>query len=129
MVELLEIDEVQARAVMNIQARWLSQPHHLRMVAEYDRLVAMITDREATLSSPERLRQQSARSAASIWPDRTTADIGLTGRDLPSPSGCVRWRVAMQGFGAVGARGGGCDNGPRFKPGAEHRQVRAPRLR
>lgn len=56
-IELLDIDEVQARAVMDIQARWLTDPQHQRLVDEYDRAVATIAELEATLASPERVRE------------------------------------------------------------------------
>jgi DNA gyrase subunit A len=54
---LLEIDEIQARAILDMQLRRLAALERQQLTDEYDQLMAQIADYEAILASPERQRQ------------------------------------------------------------------------
>ncbi len=57
LMQLLEIDEVQARAILDMQLRRLAALERQALVDEYEELMAKIADYEAILASPERQRQ------------------------------------------------------------------------
>ena len=57
LMELLEIDEEQARAILDMQLRKLAALERQALVDEYEDLMAKIADYEAILASPERQRQ------------------------------------------------------------------------
>ncbi len=57
LMELLEIDEVQARAILDMQLRRLAALERQALADEYEELMAKIADYEAILASPERQRQ------------------------------------------------------------------------
>ena len=57
LMTLLEIDEVQARAILDMQLRRLAALERQHLQDEYDELMAKIADYEAILASPERQRQ------------------------------------------------------------------------
>jgi DNA gyrase subunit A len=57
LMDLLEIDEVQARAILDMQLRRLAAMERQQLVDEYDELMTQIADYEAILASPERQRQ------------------------------------------------------------------------
>ena len=57
LMTLLEIDEVQARAILDMQLRRLAALERQALVSEYEELMAKIADYEAILASPERQRQ------------------------------------------------------------------------
>jgi DNA gyrase subunit A len=57
LMELLEIDEAQARAILDMQLRKLAALERQALVDEYEDLMAKIADYEAILASPERQRQ------------------------------------------------------------------------
>ncbi len=57
LMTLLEIDEVQARAILDMQLRRLAALERQALVSEYEELMARIADYEAILASPERQRQ------------------------------------------------------------------------
>ena len=57
LIELLEIDEAQARAILDMQLRRLAALERQALADEYDDLMAKIADYEAILASPERQRQ------------------------------------------------------------------------
>ena len=57
LIELLEIDEAQARAILDMQLRKLAALERQALVDEYEDLMAKIADYEAILASPERQRQ------------------------------------------------------------------------
>jgi DNA gyrase subunit A len=57
LMELLEIDELQARAILDMQLRKLAALERQQLVDEYDELMAQIADYEAILASPERQRE------------------------------------------------------------------------
>ncbi len=56
LIELLDIDEVQARAILDMQLRRLAALERQKIIEEHDRLEAMIIDYQAILDSPQRQR-------------------------------------------------------------------------
>src|SRR3954464_3777823 len=56
LMTLLEIDEIQATAILDMQLRRLAALERQRLQSEYDELMAEIADYEAILASPERQR-------------------------------------------------------------------------
>jgi DNA gyrase subunit A len=57
LMQLLDIDEVQARAILDMQLRRLAALERQALADEYEELMAKIADYEAILASPERQRQ------------------------------------------------------------------------
>jgi DNA gyrase subunit A len=57
LMDLLEIDEEQARAILDMQLRRLAALERQQLIDEFDELMARIADYEAILASPERQRQ------------------------------------------------------------------------
>ena len=57
LMDLLEIDEEQARAILDMQLRRLAALERQALTDEYEDLMAKIADYEAILASPERQRQ------------------------------------------------------------------------
>ncbi len=57
LMELLEIDEEQARAILDMQLRLLAALERQALLDEYEELMAKIADYEAILASPDRQRQ------------------------------------------------------------------------
>ncbi len=57
LMALLEIDEVQATAILDMQLRRLAALERQHLQDEYDELMAKIADYEAILAAPERQRQ------------------------------------------------------------------------
>jgi DNA gyrase subunit A len=57
LMTLLEIDEIQARAILDMQLRKLAALERQELVNERDELEAKIADYESILASPERQRQ------------------------------------------------------------------------
>ena len=57
LMTLLEIDEIQARAILDMQLRKLAALERQELVNERDELAAKIADYESILASPERQRQ------------------------------------------------------------------------
>ena len=77
LMELLEIDEVQARAILEMQLRRLAALERQKIIDEHDKLEAMILDYEDILAKPERQRQIISEDLAEIVekygdPRRTT---------------------------------------------------------
>jgi DNA gyrase subunit A len=66
LMDLLEIDEEQARAILDMQLRRLAALERQQLVDEYDDLMAKIADYEAILASPERQRQIVSDELAEI---------------------------------------------------------------
>ncbi|NED56839.1 DNA gyrase subunit A, partial [Micromonospora aurantiaca] len=54
---LLEIDEIQAQAILDMQLRKLAALERQQITDEYDKLMAEIADYNDILASPERQRQ------------------------------------------------------------------------
>jgi DNA gyrase subunit A len=57
LMDLLEIDEVQARAILDMQLRKLAALERQQLTDEYEELMAQIADYEGILASPERQRE------------------------------------------------------------------------
>src|SRR6202034_3827887 len=57
LMQLLEIDEIQARAILDMQLRKLAALERQELVDERDELEAKVADYESILASPERQRQ------------------------------------------------------------------------
>ncbi|HET8600952.1 MAG TPA: DNA gyrase subunit A [Segeticoccus sp.] len=57
LIQLLDIDEIQARAILDMQLRRLAALERQRILEEHDELQAKIDDYNAILASPERQRQ------------------------------------------------------------------------
>jgi DNA gyrase subunit A len=56
LIGLLEIDEIQATAILNMQLRRLAALERQKIIDRYDELMALIEDYNSILSSPERQR-------------------------------------------------------------------------
>src|SRR3954454_9149607 len=63
---LLEIDEIQARAILDMQLRRLAALERQRIIDEYAELERLISDYEAILQSPERQRQIVGEELAEV---------------------------------------------------------------
>ncbi|MEV3921375.1 DNA gyrase subunit A [Actinomadura coerulea] len=57
LMNLLEIDEIQAQAILDMQLRKLAALERRQITDEYDKLMAEITDYNEILASPERQRR------------------------------------------------------------------------
>jgi DNA gyrase subunit A len=57
LMDLLEIDEIQARAILDMQLRRLAALERQQLIDEYEELMAEIAEYEAILASPERQRE------------------------------------------------------------------------
>jgi len=66
LMELLDIDELQATAILDMQLRRLAALEHQRIVDEYDELMARITDYNDILSNEPRQRSIIADELAEI---------------------------------------------------------------
>ncbi len=66
LMDLLEIDEVQARAILDMQLRRLAALERQQLTDEYDELITQIADYQAILDSPERQRQIVGEELAEI---------------------------------------------------------------
>nr|PZN42566.1 MAG: DNA gyrase subunit A [Actinomycetota bacterium] len=81
--ELLEIDEVQAQAILDMQLRKLAALERQQITDEYDALMAQIADYHDILASPERQRQIIADELTEIankyGDDRQTEIIAYDG--------------------------------------------------
>ncbi|MEU0934899.1 MULTISPECIES: DNA gyrase subunit A [unclassified Embleya] len=66
LIGLLEIDEIQANAILEMQLRRLAALEHRKITAEHDELMAKITDYQAILASPDRQRQIISEELAAI---------------------------------------------------------------
>src|SRR5450756_811447 len=63
---LLEVDEIQARAILNLQLRQLAAMERQKITDEYDGLMAKIADYTGILASPERQREIVGTELAEI---------------------------------------------------------------
>jgi DNA gyrase subunit A len=83
LMDLLEIDEEQARAILDMQLRRLAALERQQLTDEYDHLMAQIADYEAILASPARQRQivgeELAEIVAKYGDDRRTQVIAYDG--------------------------------------------------
>ncbi len=80
---LLDIDEIQARAILDMQLRRLAALERQALTDEYEQLMAEIAEHEAILASPERQRQVVSTELAEITErfgdDRRTEIIAYDG--------------------------------------------------
>jgi DNA gyrase subunit A len=83
LMDLLDIDEEQARAILDMQLRRLAALERQQLTNEYDELMARIADYEAILASPLRQRTivatELAEIAAKYGDDRRTQIIAYDG--------------------------------------------------
>jgi DNA gyrase subunit A len=83
LIDLLEIDEIQARAILDMQLRRLAALERQQLIDEYDSLMAEIADYEEILASPERQRQiigtELGEIVAKYGDDRRTQIIAYDG--------------------------------------------------
>jgi DNA gyrase subunit A len=83
LMDLLEIDEIQARAILDLQLRRLAALERQALIDEYEQLRAEIEECEAILASPERQRQTVSTELAEITEkygdDRRTEIIAYDG--------------------------------------------------
>ena len=79
LMELLEIDEIQAQAILDMQLRKLAALERNELQAQHDKLMAEIADYEDILASPERQRQivsdELAETVAKFGDDRRSTII------------------------------------------------------
>ncbi len=66
LIELLEVDEVQANAILNLQLRRLAALERQRIIDDYDELMIKIADFEAILANPTRQREIVGTELAAI---------------------------------------------------------------
>ncbi len=83
LMDLLEIDEIQARAILDMQLRRLAALERQQLIDEYEALMAEIADYEAILASPERQREiigtELGEIVAKYGDDRRTQIIAYDG--------------------------------------------------
>ncbi len=83
LMELLEIDEVQATAILDLQLRRLAGLERQALIDEHEQLLAEIAEHEAILASPDRQRQVVSTELAEITEkygdDRRTEIIAYDG--------------------------------------------------
>ena len=83
LMDLLEIDEVQARAILDMQLRRLAALERQALTDEYEQLMAEIAEYEAILASPERQRHVIGTELAEITEkygdDRRTEIVAYDG--------------------------------------------------
>lgn len=83
LMAMLEIDEEQARAILDMQLRKLAALERQQLLDEYDELMARIADYEAILASPPRQRQivgdELGEIVAKYGDDRRTEIIAYEG--------------------------------------------------
>src|SRR5580698_4030225 len=83
LMDLLEIDEIQARAILDMQLRRLAALERQQLINEYEELMAEIADYEAILASPERQREiigtELGEIVAKYGNDRRTEIIAYDG--------------------------------------------------
>src|SRR5580704_16049049 len=83
LMDLLDIDELQARAILDMQLRKLAALERQELQDQYDELIAEIAEYEAILASPERQREivstELAEITAKFGDDRRTEIISYDG--------------------------------------------------
>ena len=83
LMDLLEIDDEQARAILDMQLRKLAALERQALIDEYEELMARIAEYEAILASPERQRQIVSEELGEIvtkyGDDRRTKIIAYDG--------------------------------------------------
>jgi len=83
LMDLLEIDEIQARAILDMQLRRLAALERQQLTDEYQELMVQIAEHEEILASPERQRQivgsELAEIVAKYGDERRTQIIAYDG--------------------------------------------------
>ncbi len=83
LMDRLDIDEIQARAILDMQLRKLAALERQQLIDEFEELMAQIAEYEAILASPERQRQivstELGEIAAKFGDDRRTQLIAYDG--------------------------------------------------
>jgi DNA gyrase subunit A len=83
LMDLLEIDDIQARAILDMQLRRLAALERRELQEQYDELMTEIAEYEAILASPERQRQvvstELSEIAAKYGDDRRTEIVAYDG--------------------------------------------------
>ena len=83
LMDLLEIDEVQATAILDMQLRKLAALERQQLMDEYEELMAQIAEYEAILESPERQREivstELGEIATKYGDDRRTEIVAYDG--------------------------------------------------
>src|SRR6202044_4012470 len=83
LMALLNLDEIQARAILDMQLRKLAALERQELTNEHDELAAKIADYEAILASPERQREiigsELAEIVAKHGDDRRTEIVAYDG--------------------------------------------------
>jgi DNA gyrase subunit A len=83
LMDLLDIDEIQARAILDMQLRRLAALERQALTDEYEQLMTEIAEYEAILASPERQREVVSTELADITErygdDRRTEIIAYDG--------------------------------------------------
>jgi DNA gyrase subunit A len=83
LMDMLEIDDIQARAILDMQLRKLAALERQQLVDEYEELMAHIRDYEDILASPARQRQivsaELAEIAEKYGDDRRTEIVAYDG--------------------------------------------------
>jgi DNA gyrase subunit A len=83
LMDMLEIDEIQARAILDMQLRKLAALERQQLTDEYEELMALITEYREILASPERQREivgtELGEIVAKYGDDRRTTIIPYDG--------------------------------------------------
>jgi DNA gyrase subunit A len=83
LMDMLEIDEIQARAILDMQLRKLAALERQQLIDEYEELMAEIAEYESILASPEKQRRIVSDELAEITEkfgnDRRTEIIAYDG--------------------------------------------------
>src|SRR5690606_8508513 len=66
LIELLDIDEIQARAILDMQLRRLAALERQKLIEEHDSLEAQIIEFQAILADPQRQRDIVTEELAAI---------------------------------------------------------------
>ena len=90
LIELLEIDELQATAILNMQLRRLAALERQKIIDRFEELEALIADYNAILASPERQRDDRRRGARGRS-STSTATSGAPGSSRSTAT--CRWRT------------------------------------
>jgi DNA gyrase subunit A len=83
LIEMLDIDEIQARAILDMQLRKLAALERQQLIDEFEELMTQIAEYEGILASPERQREiigsELAEITARFGNDRRTEIISYDG--------------------------------------------------
>jgi hypothetical protein len=114
LMELLDIDQSQARAVMDLQLRAMSPQRRQQFSAEHDQIVLQLAGLESMLASPDRLREV-------VGTERGANLASMTNAGGPGPSmatGRARLSAARQVAVPDGIHRRAAQCGAARRPGA-----------